>query len=165
MNILDKITLIPICCVCNRVRDDQQSSQRPTNKGREQWMSLSAFLLLHRIAQDAYKLSQIYCPRCLEYIEQLGFDQVELEKDPGQLRATSQAEIRGWIASAIDSASECDLETLVLGCSRFSWNQVFLEVDHMSRAGLIRLTRSIDGRYRVSPPILARPERMQVLSR
>lgn len=50
---------------------------------------------------------------------------------------------------AIGPESECDLDTLASHCGGFSWNQVFLAVDHMSRLGVIRLTRATDGRYQV----------------
>jgi hypothetical protein len=60
-----------------------------------------------------------------------------------------QEEVGRRVVSAIGPESECDLDTLVSRCEGLSWNQVFLVVDHMSRQGVIRLTRSTDGRYRV----------------
>ena len=71
MKVAGEITWIPICCVCHQVRDDRQSSERPTRNGFEQWMSLRSFLRRYRIARDAYKLTHTYCARCME---QLGLD-------------------------------------------------------------------------------------------
>lgn len=154
MNIVDKVVFIPICCACDRVRDDQQTSKRPTGNGFEQWISLRSFLRLYRIAQDAYRLTHTYCPRCME---RLGFNQKQSEQ-----RESLQEEIRQRIISVIESAIECDLDTLVSRCGDFSWGQIFFEMDNMSRIGIIRLTRSADGRYWLGLPRLARSHEAQV---
>jgi len=154
MNIVDKVLFIPICCACDRVRDDQESGT-PTNSGVEQWMSLTSFLRLYRIPQDAYKLTHTYCPRCMEH---LGFNQKKSD-----LRETIPEDIRRRIISVIESASECDLDTLVSRCEDLSWGQIFLEVDNMSRIGAILLTRSADGRYCLGLPTLARSDEAQVV--
>lgn len=154
MNIVDKVVFIPICCACDRVRDDQQSGP-PTSRGLEQWMSLTSFLRLYLIPQDAYRLSHTYCPRCMEH---LGFNQKKSEQ-----RETLQEEIRQRIISVIESAFECDLDTLVSRCEDLSWGQIFLEVDNMSRIGVIRLTRLADGRYCLGLPRLARSHEAHVL--
>ena len=153
MNTVDTVVFIPICCVCEGVRDDQQPSEGHTSQGLEQWTSLSSFLRLHRIPQDAYKLTHTYCPRCMEY---LGFNRNTSEKRVGHPRGeATQEDIRQRIISVIESAIECDLDTLVSRCGDVSWNQVFSEVDHMSRLGIIRLTRSDDRAYRVGAPASA----------
>ena len=160
MNIIDKVVFIPICCACDRVRDDQQTSERPTRQGLEPWMSLKSFLRLYRIPQDAYRLTHTYCPRCVEY---LGFDQEKPEERLGHPRVEAhQEEIRRRIISIIESAIESDLDTLVSRCGDFSWGQIFLEVDNMSRIGVIRLTRSADGKYWLGLPRLARSDEAQV---
>ncbi|MEO8046622.1 MAG: hypothetical protein ABI684_04990 [Nitrospirota bacterium] len=69
MNIVDKVVIIPICCVCDQVRDDQQTT-------KEQWMPLTSFLRFYSIPQDAYKLTHAYCPRCMEH---LGLNQQKSE--------------------------------------------------------------------------------------
>lgn len=161
MNIAEKVLFIPICCVCDRVRDDQQTSERPTGNGLEQWMPLRSFLRLYRIPQDAYRLTHSYCPRCMEH---LGFNREKSEKRLGYPRAEAlQEEVRQRIISVIGSASECDLDTLVSRCGDFSWGQIFLEVENMSRIGVIRVTRSADGRYCLGLPTLARSGEAQVL--
>ena len=155
MKIVEKVVLIPICCVCDQVRDDQQTSEGPTGSGLEQWMPLRSFLRLNHISQDAYRLTHTYCLRCMEH---LGFNQKKSEQ-----REPQQEEIRRRIISVIGSAIECDLDTLVSRCDDFSWGQTFLEVDHMSRIGVIRLTRSADGRYCLGLPTSARSDEAQVL--
>ena len=160
MNIVEEVLFIPICCVCDQVRDDQQTSERPTGSGLEQWTSLTSFLRLYRIPQDAYKLTHTYCPRCMEH---LGFNQQKSEKRLGQPRGEAlQEAVRQRIISVIESAIECDLDTLVSRCEDYSWGQIFLEVDHMSRLGVIRLTRSADGRYCLGLPTSARSDEAQV---
>jgi hypothetical protein len=47
---------------------------------------------------------------------------------------------------------ECRLEALVEACSSYTWNQVFLEVDRMSRAGQLRLNVRSGGEYSVCIP-------------
>lgn len=156
MNIIDKVVFIPICCVCDRVRDDQQTNEVPTSNGPEQWVSLRSFLRLHRIPQGAYNLTHTYCPRCMEH---LGFNQNKSEKRLGHPRVEiHQEEVRRRIINVIESAIECDLDTLVSRCGDFSWGQIFLEVDNMSRIGVIRLARSADGRYWLGLPRLARSD-------
>jgi hypothetical protein len=154
MDIVDKVVFIPICCACDRVRDNQQTSGQPISGGVEQWMSLESFLRLYRIPQDAYKLFHTYCPRCMEH---LGYDRKKSEP-----RETLQEEIRRRIISVIESAIECDLDTLVSRCGDFSWGQIFSEVDYMSRIGVIRLTRSADGKYWLGLPRLVRSDEAQV---
>lgn len=86
MNIVEKSVFIPICCVCERVRDDRQTGKRPTSNGFEPWGSLRSFLRLYSIPQDAYRLTHTYCPRCMGH---LGFNQKKSEQ-----RETVQKEIR-----------------------------------------------------------------------
>ena len=46
----------------------------------------------------------------------------------------------------------CGLDDLVTLCPEFTWNQVFLEVDRLSRAGHLRLALIGPGRYAVEVP-------------
>ena len=76
MKIVEKVLFIPICCVCDKVRDDEQSRERPTGSGLEQWLPLRSFLRLYGITGDAYRLTHTYCPRCMEH---LGYDRKKSE--------------------------------------------------------------------------------------
>jgi hypothetical protein len=103
MNMVDETTWIPICCVCQQVRDDRQS-ERPTRKGVEKWMSLRSFLSLYRIPQDAYQLTHTYCLQC---VEQLRLDRPQVGNEIGHAQTdTPQEEIKRRIVSAIGPASE-----------------------------------------------------------
>jgi len=44
----------------------------------------------------------------------------------------------------------CTLEEIVLACNGLTWNQVFTQLDHMSRSGQIRLMTKGRGVYTVS---------------
>lgn len=60
------------------------------------------------------------------------------------------------------SLAPCRLDELGRVCPDFTWNQIFLEVDRLSRAGLVRLTLEKAGSYRVWAPTAALTERSQV---
>jgi hypothetical protein len=42
------------------------------------------------------------------------------------------------------------LDELVMLCPDYTWNQIFLEVDHLSRCGHLQLVQISPGRYAVS---------------
>jgi hypothetical protein len=46
----------------------------------------------------------------------------------------------------------CDLDELILECTSFSWTDVFLEVDQLSRSGELRLLSKKTGEYTVTLP-------------
>jgi hypothetical protein len=51
----------------------------------------------------------------------------------------------------------CDLEEVVLECRDLTWNQVFLELDRLSRAGRITLKQIGRGHYMVAPVTRTKP--------
>jgi hypothetical protein len=61
-------------------------------------------------------------------------------------------DLRAIIVNTLVDEGECWLETLLAICSDFTWNQVILEIDRMSRIGQIVLTCHGFGEYRVSLP-------------
>ena len=61
-------------------------------------------------------------------------------------------DIRTHILDAVRRRYECDLEELVRACSSYTWNQVFLEVDRLSRTGEVRLVAKHPGGYAVRLP-------------
>src|SRR4051812_15683080 len=69
------------------------------------------------------------------------------------LRRNEQSEIDTHILEAVKGRQECDLEELVRLCSSYTWNQIFSEVDRMSRSGELRLMPIGFGRYIVSLPL------------
>ena len=51
----------------------------------------------------------------------------------------------------ISRAPNSEVEELIDACVDLTWNQVFLELDRLSRSGEIVLTQIGPGRYRVAP--------------
>lgn len=63
-----------------------------------------------------------------------------------------QSDITGQIFQMVKRRQVCDMEDLVKGCPSFTWNQVFLAVDHLSRSGELRLLSKRSGVYTVTLP-------------
>lgn len=63
----------------------------------------------------------------------------------------NQRDIVRQIYEAIRQSPNSDVEEIVLACSDLTWNQVFLELDRMSRLGQVVLKQARPGRYRVTP--------------
>lgn len=59
-------------------------------------------------------------------------------------------ETREKIMQVIIRSPDCSLEEVILECPDLTWNQVFCEIDRMSRTGQVRLTPKGPGRYGVS---------------
>ncbi len=58
------------------------------------------------------------------------------------------------ILKAVVKAPGCRMEDVVFGCPDLPWNQIFLEVDRLSRAGTLLLKLEGRGLYTLwSPPI------------
>lgn len=55
------------------------------------------------------------------------------------------------IIEAVSRRPGCLLEDLVLDCPDLTWNQVFMEVDRLSRTGQLRLQQERPGQYSVRP--------------
>ncbi len=53
------------------------------------------------------------------------------------------------IMETIAHCHGCYLDELVTVCPTLTWNQIFLEVDRLSRAGHLRLSLMAPGRYAV----------------
>ena len=56
------------------------------------------------------------------------------------------------ILEAVRLAPACQLDDLVLSLPGLTWNQVFLEVDHLSRTGQVWVTAKGQGVYTVRLP-------------
>ncbi len=61
-------------------------------------------------------------------------------------------ELADAIRRTVMARRECGLESLLKAHPEFTWNQVFLEVDRMSRCGELRLKRTKSGEYNVTVP-------------
>ena len=56
------------------------------------------------------------------------------------------------ILDAVHRAPGCQLDDLVLRVPELTWNQVFLEVDRLSRTGQVRMTAMGKGAYTIWLP-------------
>ena len=56
------------------------------------------------------------------------------------------------ILDAVHRAPGCQLDELVLSVPELTWNQVFLEVDRLSRTGHVRMTAMGKGTYTIWLP-------------
>lgn len=56
------------------------------------------------------------------------------------------------ILDAVHYAPGCQLDALVLRLPGLTWNQVFLEVDRLSRTGQVRVTAMGEGTYAIRLP-------------
>ena len=56
------------------------------------------------------------------------------------------------ILDAVHRAPGCQLDELVLSVPDLTWNQVFLEVDRLSRTGQVRVTALRKGTYAIKLP-------------
>jgi hypothetical protein len=56
------------------------------------------------------------------------------------------------ILAAVHCAPGSQLDELVLSLPELTWNQVFLEVDHLSRTGQVRITAMGEGTYTIWLP-------------
>ncbi len=59
--------------------------------------------------------------------------------------------VQSRVLDAILRDPGCDFDQLVVECSDLTWNQVFLEVDRLSRSGHVALRRQGPGRYSIGP--------------
>ena len=56
------------------------------------------------------------------------------------------------ILRAVKRAHRCDLDALATSLPELTWNQVFLEVDRLSRQGQVLVTFGIERRYMIRLP-------------
>jgi hypothetical protein len=56
------------------------------------------------------------------------------------------------ILDALHDAPGCELDDLVLSVPGLTWNQVFLEVDRLSRTGQVRVKALGEGTYTIWLP-------------
>ena len=66
---------------------------------------------------------------------------------------SQQVTLADRILDAVHRAPGCQLDELVLSVPELTWNQVFLEVDRLSRTGQVRMTAMGQGTYTIWLPI------------
>jgi len=62
------------------------------------------------------------------------------------------SDITDKIVQMVKHRQACDMEDLVDACTSYTRNQVFLEVDRLSRTGELRLFSKRAGKYTVTLP-------------
>ena len=69
-------------------------------------------------------------------------------------RAANEDEgvIRKRVLRLVRKQKMCDLDEQILECTSYNWTEVFLEVDHLSRTGELRLLCKKPGEYTVTLP-------------
>ncbi|MGH7232028.1 MAG: hypothetical protein ACREJU_11820 [Nitrospiraceae bacterium] len=63
-----------------------------------------------------------------------------------------QGTVGDRILKAVQRAPGCQLDHLAVSLPDLTWNQVFLEVDRMSRTGQVRVQSSGNGDYTLALP-------------
>ena len=138
------LTFIPVCCVCGLAREEGD----PADSIDETWSNFDAYLNRHGLRGTEYKLTHAYCPVCVrQYV-------VEKKATVARERPVyEQTGITTVILETIRRVKHYELDALVTACRPFTWNQIFLEVDRLSRTGDLHLTLSERGHYAVSFPM------------
>lgn len=141
-----KDNVIPICCVCNQVRGQAVGE-------REEWNTLNAFLKNNHILNGDYRLTHTYCPTCADQFKNL-YTTPRPRHSKQLMAVTSRPNSHATeaILEVFSSVQNCDLDMLVQACPTLTWNQVFAEVDRLSRIGKLRLNYLGRGRYTIELP-------------
>jgi hypothetical protein len=145
MSAIAKQPFISICCVCGLVRDDLGE----TGSGDDETLSdLGSYLDRHGLRGSDYKLTHAYCPICVHRYVSIG------KGYPGEEGRSKRPglTITGLILQTIRRTPNCNLDALVRACPQYTWNQVFLEVDRLSRTGEIELASAGPGQYTMNMP-------------
>ena len=133
---------IPICCVCNLVRNDKQHEE-----DTEQWGTLTAYMQTHQLSTGEYHLTHTYCPSCSQQFTKRNHKAVP---DPlPKPQRSSEVNVTAVILDELAGLEDCDLDTLVRACPTLTWNQVFSEVDRLTRTGHLHMSYLGHGRYTV----------------
>lgn len=70
----------------------------------------------------------------------------------GKKRVVALTSVQSQILEALRRSPGCQLDDLVARCPDLTWNQVFIEVDGLTRAGRLNLTSLGHGDYRLMLP-------------
>ena len=145
MSAVSNQLFIPICCVCGLARDDHGLTGMDRH---ESWCNLGSYLDRYGLRDSPYKLTHTYCPQCVDRYVPAGQSARAEQKITNEAATT----ITGTILQTIRHQPNCNLDMLVRACPQYTWNQVFLEVDRLSRTGEIELSSPGPGQYTMSTP-------------
>jgi hypothetical protein len=145
MNASATIPFIPVCCVCGLARE----AGAPRDSATETWSNFQEYLSRHGLRGTEYRLTHAYCPVCVNEF-------IPARKKPHceDIGPSAQAgDITALILETVRVQQSCGLDALSRLCSQLTWNQIFLEVDRLSRSGQLRLTMSTRCGYEVALPL------------
>lgn len=150
MNASVTLPFIPVCCVCGLAREANDS---PGLKP-ECWSDFDEYLNRHGLRGTEYKLTHAYCPVCVNQFipakRKVPREQVEAPVETSPQMSDSAT----LILQTVRQRKRCELDALVRFCPQLTWNQIFLEVDRLSRSGHLRLSLSgRPGAYEVTLPV------------
>ncbi len=132
-----EMPVIAVCCVCKAVREQEESIQGDT------WMPLDMYLDRHDLRETNFQMAYTYCPD-------------HDPSTPSSARAVRYPDepqtLRGKILRAAAEEPGIDLERLLSVCGSHTWNEVFMEVDRLTRSGELRLDLVQTGVYQLSLP-------------
>ena len=143
MNGLTQPTFIPVCCVCGFAREGGDSADSST----EWWSDFDAYLQRHGLREAEYRLTHAYCPVCVQQ-----YMPAKKKSRGGEAHSPTVTDVTAVILHTVRQQRRSDLDALARSCPQLTWNQIFLEVDRMSRAGTLKLTLSDRCRYEVTLP-------------
>jgi hypothetical protein len=91
--------LIPLCCVCGLVGEEQVDELG--NRSATSWCDLGSYLDRHHLQGEEYMLTETYCPSCSPRY-------VSARKLASKSVANGSPHRRGpWGSMVVDSAPEC----------------------------------------------------------
>jgi hypothetical protein len=139
------LPFIPVCCVCGLARE----SASPSDSQTEWWSDFDEYLNRHGLRGTQYRLTHAYCPVC---VNQFIPAKKKAHGEEGRLSAQA-VDVTALILQAVRNKDRLELDALARACPQLTWNQVFLEVDRLSRSGHLILKRSAQCGYEVSLPV------------
>lgn len=83
---------------------------------------------------------------------------LDIHKNPSFYYDNHRSDLERRILDVLDHRHEYDLEELLNDLPSYTWNQVFLEVDRMSRTEKLRLFLRGPGQYTVCLPLQTAPQ-------
>ena len=131
-----------VCYVCGLVREHEKSPEDVHGDG-EAWLNVSSYLERHGFRGMDCKLTHTCCPVCFQRYALSG----TASDDESQSTTHRVQPISRLILRTIGYNHGCSLEALMQACLPFTWNQILLEMDRLSRSGEIQLSLSGRGRY------------------
>ena len=141
MNVLPKPTFVPVCNMCGSSSAERDFATFSDNSRCDGSRYAKQHVVRNGADSDATE-GYGYCSACGRRVMLFMADQYAARD--------GEPTITESIVRALTRAMPCDLDALAEVCPPYTWNQIFLEVDRLSRVGAVQLTISTRGRYAVT---------------